>query len=158
MRTIISWPIFIPHLLLLQFLWECLGRHSFLEQNLLSLTSSGRDSLSWSQNHLPPGGKSVLEESPWGPPSGFPGCPYAIKKWWYHRTCCHHWLQPIFLWLRLWKRGPSPETTTKAKLHKWRFWVTQTDFFPTTSQWRQKPHVNIFNTRTPTDRDEENVI
>lgn len=74
MRIIVSLAnIHSPSTCFSGFLWECLGRHSFLNK-IYSLWLPLEEILFPRQNHLPP----VLEESPWGPPSGFRP-PYAVK-------------------------------------------------------------------------------
>lgn len=105
MRTVISWPIFLPHLLLLQFFLGVPEAILLLEQNLLSLTSSGIASLSRKQNHSLPEGQSVLEVSP-GATIWVSRLPLAGGGQWCP-ALCPGFFQSILLRLRFWKRSPS---------------------------------------------------
>lgn len=145
MRTIISWPTFIPHLLLLQFFLGAPGATLPPWNKIYSLTSSGIDSLFWSQNHLPPGGKSVLAALPLGATIWVSGKPLWGGGWWCWAFCLPVSNPPSSDW-GFGNGAPPLETQPRQNQSN----DDSADFFSARLQGTQALHVSIFRLYTLT--------
>lgn len=145
MRTVISWPTFIPHLLLLQFFLGAPGATLPPWNKTYSLTSSGIDSLFWSQNHLPPGGKSVLAALPLGATIWVSGKPLWGGGWWCWAFCLPVSNPPSSDW-GFGNGAPPLETQPRQNQSN----DDSDDFFSARLQGTQALHVSIFRLYTLT--------